>query len=388
MARLLRRRNSRRHRQRPHGHRKTASRRPRPDPGNQIRLTRRDYRHCSRPRHLAQIHSPPCQRQRPRRRSPHHPPAPPRLAQKFPLPAPWRPRWRGRWQSWHGCEDLRSLDRPRRNGHLGWARIVSVESCPELKSGTGRVVTGTFTRLSNGIFKITVDGQSDPLHATGSHPLFSATRNTWVPVQQIVPGEELLTDAGKTRVVSATQMVGSQRVYNLEVDLDRCYYVGRVAILAHNNYVTRPNASTTPGRVINAGKMLPHEQAQAARIAHFTGGEFNGLNQRNMAGYDGTLLLPGATSPIKVSLKESGQIGKGDPRAIFKNAEAARNRADAAGVSDVTAFLSAPKTTVQAIEAYIANARPGGGFVSIPKPAGTIKEIYIKTSNGWIRIGP
>ncbi|PTX94183.1 hypothetical protein DB346_22875 [Verrucomicrobia bacterium LW23] len=112
-------------------------------------------------------------------------------------------------------------------GISGWARIVSVESCPEIGPGTGRVVTGTFSRLNNVVLKVDLKGESEHLHPTATHPLFSTSRNDSVRADQLQPEEKLRTASGNSQVVSICALPGAHRVYNIEVEAEHCYFAGR-----------------------------------------------------------------------------------------------------------------------------------------------------------------
>lgn len=125
----------------------------------------------------------------------------------------------------------------------GWAVVDAVEPCPSTASGLGRVITGTITHQNSFIMRITLES-GEILNPTNTHRLFSATRHDWVPAVSLFPGEELETQNGAVKVLAVDHLPGTQRVYNLEVESDHRYFVGRQRILAHN--VCGPDGGPLP----------------------------------------------------------------------------------------------------------------------------------------------
>ena len=63
------------------------------------------------------------------------------------------------------------------------ATVISVERCPEIKDGPGRVVLATVNHLNKYVFQLTIKdaaGHSETVHTTGFHRFYSATRGSWV----------------------------------------------------------------------------------------------------------------------------------------------------------------------------------------------------------------
>jgi Pretoxin HINT domain/Hint domain len=125
-------------------------------------------------------------------------------------------------------------------GIHGLATVQSVEDCPSIQSGKGRVVLATFTRSNVQVMDLKLEGQEKVLNPTHRHPMFSATRNDWVETEQLQIGETLVTQAGEIRVESLKSKVDTYRVYNIEVESEHCYYVGKSKVLSHNACALRP----------------------------------------------------------------------------------------------------------------------------------------------------
>ncbi|PTY01630.1 hypothetical protein DB346_12900 [Verrucomicrobia bacterium LW23] len=126
--------------------------------------------------------------------------------------------------------DLREI------GITGWAEIKGISASPAITRGRGQLITGTFSRNCGNLFEVRVGGQSEPIHVTGSHRIFSVTRNSWVPAGNLLKNELLRTAVGDTQVLQISPISGLRSVYNIEVDKERCYYIGTSRILVHNEY--------------------------------------------------------------------------------------------------------------------------------------------------------
>jgi Pretoxin HINT domain len=150
-----------------------------------------------------------------------------------------RPRW---WIDSFGAKPGHTigLDLPEM-GAVGTARVISVDPCPALKRGRGRVVTGTYTRSGATVLDIRVEGLDEPIGATPQHPFYSASRRCYVAAQRLVTGERLLTAGGEGLVTSVTRRPGEHRVYNLEVHGDHVYRVSGLGVLVHNTSPYTPD---------------------------------------------------------------------------------------------------------------------------------------------------
>ena len=127
-------------------------------------------------------------------------------------------------------------------GASGLAQVLWVGPCPEIGAQPAlgcRVVTGTFAHSSAQTFNLTVAGANGQLDqtigVTGNHPIWSEDKQEFVPVNDLAPGEHLVTATGDaTRVISVLPRPGPEPVYNLEVDVEHVYYVSSSGVLAHN----------------------------------------------------------------------------------------------------------------------------------------------------------
>lgn len=50
----------------------------------------------------------------------------------------------------------------------GNAEVLAIDPCPEIPSGAGRVVTGTFLHQARSTITLTIGGQSEPIECTGN----------------------------------------------------------------------------------------------------------------------------------------------------------------------------------------------------------------------------
>ena len=119
---------------------------------------------------------------------------------------------------------------------VGPAEIVEVGPCPDLESGEGRLVTGTFAHQSDEVFDIAVDGLSEPIGCTGAHPFWSEDRHAFIPARDLRPGETLRTESGTLRQITriSPRRGPPVSVFNLEVDAEHVYFVSVDGVLVHN----------------------------------------------------------------------------------------------------------------------------------------------------------
>ena len=143
-----------------------------------------------------------------------------------------RPRW---WIAQHQAEvDGQVFISVPECGINGNATVHSVDACPEIVSGPGRVITGTFRhRVSSGI-ALSVEGEEQPIRCTGNHPFWSEDRQGFVRADSLQPDERLRTPNGVTKVLSSIPLAAETPVYNLEVHGEHVYHVGAWGALVHN----------------------------------------------------------------------------------------------------------------------------------------------------------
>jgi RHS repeat-associated protein len=119
-------------------------------------------------------------------------------------------------------------------GAEGEAAVLEVSEGPSIQAGSGRVVTGTFRHESNDLVDVHIDGHPS-VGCTASHPFWSQDRRAFVRADQLRRGERLLAADGRIALVtSVSRRAGSETVYNLEVESEHVYHVGRGGVLVHN----------------------------------------------------------------------------------------------------------------------------------------------------------
>ncbi|EDY18791.1 YD repeat protein [Chthoniobacter flavus Ellin428] len=139
------------------------------------------------------------------------------------------------WMSSEGCEVGKGIWLQMSElGIAGWAQVETIEPCPTIQTGDGRVVTGMVTHLNGYVLRLHFDGTDETISPTVMHRLYSATRHEWVRAGELNAGEMLKTHAGTIRVASIEQLLGIHRVYNIEVEAEHRYFVGKAKILSHN----------------------------------------------------------------------------------------------------------------------------------------------------------
>jgi hypothetical protein len=139
-------------------------------------------------------------------------------------------------------------------GAVGWARVLGVGPCPELEAGPGRLVTGWFRHRRGAVWDLVVEGEPGPIGVTAGHPFWSEDRGGWVAAGELGAGERLRAWVGSTpAVVSLALRPGHEPVYNIEVDGDHCYRVGRQGLLVHNNSL--PGTAVADGTNFQCGRL-------------------------------------------------------------------------------------------------------------------------------------
>lgn len=137
--------------------------------------------------------------------------------------------------------------------------------------------------------------------------------------------------------------------------------------------VELPTKLLPPGKggAVIKNSLEAKEAALAEEIVAHQGGKFVGPPRKGYPGIDGTL------DGVPVSLKEtSGGFG-----AVLRHASEAEKKARGAGYSGVLLFIKAPKIRA----ASLLDFAKKGPLSSIPKQ-GTISQVNVLTSDGWVRI--
>ncbi|MDA1166181.1 MAG: hypothetical protein O3B13_24055 [Planctomycetota bacterium] len=166
-------------------------------------------------------------------------------------------------------------------GVQGEGIVESIEPCPPIESGQGRVITATFHHSTGECLDIHTAGRDETISATGGHPFwrsgsefessagsrsaskqFELTLTTdedglwqldsevlvmdglerehcglpgeWAMAHSLEPQDLLATLAGSIEITSIDEPSSSQPVFNIEVDGDHVYRVGESGVLVHN----------------------------------------------------------------------------------------------------------------------------------------------------------
>ncbi len=117
------------------------------------------------------------------------------------------------------------------------AVITSIDACPHIASGPGRVVLTTVSHLTNDLFNLTLtnsQGQAETLGVTGTHRFYTEDRG-WVVASDLRMGELVQGANGDVTVMALIANAGVHEVYNMTVEADHDYYVGYMPALVHNN---------------------------------------------------------------------------------------------------------------------------------------------------------
>ncbi len=127
----------------------------------------------------------------------------------------------------------------------GDAEVLYVGPCPEIRPGSGRVVTGTFRHSSANTIDVSITGLAEPIGCTANHRFWSEDREDYVEAGQLREGERVWTrKLGTTAVAGSVPRPGTHRVWNLEIHGEHVYEVGDLGVLVHNSY--------DPKKVVNA----------------------------------------------------------------------------------------------------------------------------------------
>jgi hypothetical protein len=123
-------------------------------------------------------------------------------------------------------------------GISGEGTIVSINRCPKISDGAGRVVTASFRHSVADVLDIHTQASDEPIGTTANHPFWSVDRRDWVQAGNLVIGEHLLLADGRLdEVVTLLPRPGPHAVYNLTVEGTHTYHVGTNGVLVHNSQI-------------------------------------------------------------------------------------------------------------------------------------------------------
>jgi hypothetical protein len=113
--------------------------------------------------------------------------------------------------------------------------------------------------------------------ATPNHPFWEVRRRDWVDAGELVVGDQLLAANGS--VVPLEQVAvrhGQFTVYNLEVEGQHTYFVGKTGVLVHNGPPGNPCAAPPPKPLTGRPHGSPdHDAAIDAEIADMPQGSID-----------------------------------------------------------------------------------------------------------------
>ncbi|MGE3966565.1 MAG: polymorphic toxin-type HINT domain-containing protein [Planctomycetota bacterium] len=105
-----------------------------------------------------------------------------------------------------------------------------------------REVVRTFENVTSSWVDIELDGEI--VTATPEHPIWVQSERDWVPAANLRPGVTLLSQSDKLQVVRdvrTRELQVPERTFNFEVRGVHDYFVGRLAVLVHNECDDAPN---------------------------------------------------------------------------------------------------------------------------------------------------
>lgn len=114
------------------------------------------------------------------------------------------------------------------------ARIISIQPCPHIQDGDGRVVIGTFSHLAEQTINMHVEGMDEPIRCTPNHSMWSVEHGDFIEACEIEPNAHVLCQDGIRKVLRTDYVNEPDWVYNLEVHGQHVYQVTSEGVLVHN----------------------------------------------------------------------------------------------------------------------------------------------------------
>ncbi|MEZ5944333.1 MAG: HNH/endonuclease VII fold putative polymorphic toxin [Planctomycetaceae bacterium] len=137
----------------------------------------------------------------------------------------------------------------------GWAFVEGIDECPEVQTGLGPVVTGTFKHDADAVVDLQFEEQSEVVTCTPDHPFWSELRQEFVPASELMPGEAVATSTGHPAILtSITPRDGPITVYGLEVYGEHVYHVSSQGLLVHNVSQNTPKSKVGRSSAFRAAK--------------------------------------------------------------------------------------------------------------------------------------
>jgi RHS repeat-associated protein len=126
---------------------------------------------------------------------------------------------------------------------VGWARVVSVTPAPREVGGPGCLVLATVDHMADRVLRISLS-DGDSLELTPTHPLY-VEGNGWTVAGALHVGDILRARTADV-VVRGVDEAPTAQVFNIEVDLEHSYRVGKSGVWAHNTCPPFPNGTPSP----------------------------------------------------------------------------------------------------------------------------------------------
>lgn len=226
-------------------------------------------------------------------------------------------------------------------GVRGWANVLEINLCGPIKVGQGELVTGTFKFSHGHVGELVLESEPKPIGVTALHPFWSVDRQNWVPVSELLIGEQVKTSNGTTHVVSFTMTDRTEPVYNLEVAYSNCYHVGQSGVLVHNQSTGCPADRDTDALTASLGQSPYPVPGRAHHI--FPVSEFKndlccwGVDLNSS---DNGVWLPYCDYPNRTASVHRGTNNKDYIDDVVTALKRATNRADAIAIlSDIKSQL-------------------------------------------------
>lgn len=181
----------------------------------------------------------------------------------------------------------------------GWAKVVSIKPCPEIKPGEGKVITGTFRTPNRPLVEVRVVGVPTAIRCTSGHPFLSLDRQSFVHAADLKPGERLITLAGDEdasgskvgiafveSVEAAESRFANRRamVYNFEVGGVHRYGVTDAEVVVHNAGGCQGGVYALVaknGTIVRVGRTNNFARREAEHLRQFEGLTFKRLAETN-----------------------------------------------------------------------------------------------------------
>ena len=93
---------------------------------------------------------------------------------------------------------------------------------------------------------VLIETENGLIEATGGHMWWVGGKG-WVMARDLKPGMQLRTAKATTEVQSIKENIEPQKTYNLVVDADHSYFVGKERVLSYDNTTVKGTLRTVPG---------------------------------------------------------------------------------------------------------------------------------------------